>query len=397
MNDRWHLSDFVFRRDPDESQCRVELRQTDRNRADYINFRDNGRITAVESAALARRDELVKQGYVTGHEVRVWALYSATTDAEQVKTTLRARFDELIVDEAQDCSLTDLAILEELRRAGLPLVLIGDLDQAIYEFRDARPDQVGQFGAKLGKTLHLTGNWRSSPAICALAHTLRRSTTDRPDDAVGDHHDEFAPVLLLPSRRNRIDAAYRQFRAHATSLGIPGSEQLVVAHAGKRLPGPARVRVSGADLSSSKQLAWAAAMIEDPAAPQPQVEDAFAVFERALLRLWCRATDDQSIDALCESHQINRTDLRHLVRSLRLPSLDGCTFTEWCADANRMLADNPPGEHLARSGKGRLVAGSDGSTQARKVVGAQPVAAITAEREVPSSIRSRETRRTPSS
>jgi len=29
VNDRWHLSDSVFRRDPDESQCRVELRQTD--------------------------------------------------------------------------------------------------------------------------------------------------------------------------------------------------------------------------------------------------------------------------------------------------------------------------------------------------------------------------------
>ncbi|WP_433272290.1 UvrD-helicase domain-containing protein [Pseudonocardia xinjiangensis] len=377
VNDRWHLSDFVFRRDPDENQCRVELRQTDRNRADYVDFRDNGRITAVEDAALARRDELVMQGYITGHELRVWALYSARTDADQLKTTLRARFDELIVDEAQDCSLTDLAILEELRRAGLPLVLVGDLDQAIYEFRDARPDQVRQFGVQLGKTLHLTGNWRSSPAICALAHTLRQDTTGRPDDAVGDRHDDLAPVLLLPSRKNQIAAAYQQFHAHATSLGIARSEQLVVAHAGRRLPGPARVRLSGGDLSSSKQLAWAAAMIEDRAAPQPQVEDAFAVFERALLRVWCPATDDQSIDALCESHRVDRTGLRQLVRSLRLPSLDGRTFTQWCADANRLLAGNPPSDHMTRSRKGRLVAGPDGSKQARKVVGTQPASAIT--------------------
>jgi DNA helicase II / ATP-dependent DNA helicase PcrA len=177
VHERWHLSDFVFRRDPDESQCRVELRQTDRNRADYNDLRDNGRIETVEAAALVRRDELVKQGgYLTGHELRVWALYSATTDVERVRSTLCARFDELIVDESQDCSLTDLAILEQLRRAGLPLVLVGDLDQAIYEFRNARPADVRQFGAQLGKTLPLTGNWRSSPAICALAHTLRQGT-----------------------------------------------------------------------------------------------------------------------------------------------------------------------------------------------------------------------------
>jgi superfamily I DNA/RNA helicase len=66
-----------------------------------------------------------------------------------------------------------------------------------------------------------------------------------------------------------------------------------------------------------------------------------------------------------------------LVRGVRLPSLDEGTFTQWCADANRLLADNPPAAHLTRSGKGRLVAGPDGSKQARKVVGLQPVAAVT--------------------
>jgi DNA helicase II / ATP-dependent DNA helicase PcrA len=50
---------------------------------------------------------------------------------------LSAKYSELVVDEAQDCSAADLHILTQLLHASLPLVLVADPDQAIYGFRGA--------------------------------------------------------------------------------------------------------------------------------------------------------------------------------------------------------------------------------------------------------------------
>jgi DNA helicase-2/ATP-dependent DNA helicase PcrA len=379
VNDRWYLSDFTFRREPGEDQCRADLRQTTRNYSDYIKLAADGGIGAVEQAALSLRRSLTDQGYVTGHEVRIFALYVATRDEVGVRSNVVSRFSELVVDEAQDCSRYDLAILDQLRQAGLPLVLVGDLDQAIYQFRGAQPAHVRRFAGSLGQTIPLTGNWRSSPAICALAHTLRQDTGVRrgPDEAVGDHHDESASVLVLKTKNNRLDGACRTFSARAAELGISEDQQLVVAHAGRRLPPAARSKISGAGLSPSKQLVWAAAMIEDAGTSKRQLDEAYSVLERALLRVWCPETDHHSIESLCESHQINRGALRRLVTGLTLPSVDSGDFAGWCTGANAVLANHPPHGDLARSGsRGALRAtGPDRTKRPCAVLGLQPTSA----------------------
>src|SRR6266567_3977406 len=45
---------------------------------------------------------------------------------------LSSRFNEVIVDEVQDCSAEDVALLQLLLEAGTRLVLVGDPEQAIY-------------------------------------------------------------------------------------------------------------------------------------------------------------------------------------------------------------------------------------------------------------------------
>lgn len=370
VNGRWALGDFTFRRNPDETQCRVELQVTGRNRTNYLALAgDTDRIVEIEEAALKLRNRLVARGYLTGHEVRHQALHGVRTDFRQVRSILVERFAELVVDEAQDCNLTDIAILDQLRRAGLPMILVGDLDQAIYEFRDARPDQVQAFGAQLGKTLRLDGNWRSSAPICALANTLRRNAASRPDDAIGEHHDETTPVLLLPTKRKRVESACSTFTSRAADLDVPAHRQLILAHKASALPGPARWRAGSAGFSTgTKQLAWAAAVLEQLDRNANYIEEALTVIERALLRVWCPITDELSIEDICEDNQISRLDLRRCAMSISLPSLDCATFAEWCSHANTVLTNLPPAPHLELRRKGRLAARRDGSDPPRKVI-----------------------------
>lgn len=108
---------------------------------------------------------------------------------------LAARFEEVIIDEFQDCSAIEHEILHSLEALGIRVVVVADPDQAIYEFRQAAPSSYVEYRGKLQGTqiVHLDENWRSSPAICGLVSSLRsisaRPVLSRRDDAESPHAD----------------------------------------------------------------------------------------------------------------------------------------------------------------------------------------------------------------
>jgi DNA helicase-2/ATP-dependent DNA helicase PcrA len=52
-------------------------------------------------------------------------------------------FDHILVDEFQDISILDLNFLRELaKHNGVDITVIGDDDQAIYEWRAATPEII---------------------------------------------------------------------------------------------------------------------------------------------------------------------------------------------------------------------------------------------------------------
>lgn len=115
--------------------------------------------------------------------------------AERFGVLLANRFREVIVDEAQDCGPEELFFLSLLRRFGVKIVAVADVDQSIFEFRYAEPAGVRAFMDKLPGHLSLNGNYRSSPAVCALNNSLRVGTQQ--EAASGPHSDCPIPVQLL--------------------------------------------------------------------------------------------------------------------------------------------------------------------------------------------------------
>ena len=57
-------------------------------------------------------------------------------------------FDYIQVDEVQDCSDNDWRIINLLSAYSGNLFVVGDPDQAIYEWRGAKPDTIVQFHAE---------------------------------------------------------------------------------------------------------------------------------------------------------------------------------------------------------------------------------------------------------
>ncbi len=95
---------------------------------------------------------------------------------------LRERFRDITVDEAQDTDGAQFGLLKLIAPPCRSILLVGDDDQAIYEWRHARPDNLKDFIAQFQATVYrLERNYRSRPEIVDGAGRLVAHNSDRLD------------------------------------------------------------------------------------------------------------------------------------------------------------------------------------------------------------------------
>jgi DNA helicase-2/ATP-dependent DNA helicase PcrA len=107
------------------------------------------------------------------------------------------------------------------------------LDQSIYAFRDGERTHLEAFAETYAAAnrLALTGNFRSSPAICSLAASLRGATTA--DVSCGPTQNVDHPVAIYPYGGRTVSSAIgRWFADYAEeeSIGIPRANLIILAH-----------------------------------------------------------------------------------------------------------------------------------------------------------------------
>ncbi|MFE9882577.1 UvrD-helicase domain-containing protein [Streptomyces sp. NPDC005784] len=203
---------------------------------------------------------LLRAGTVTCEAARLLAEFwlNSTKERAILEALLRARFAEVIVDEAQDCGREELHILQFLRDCGVRVVMVGDLDQSIYEFRNATPAAVREFAARLPGQLTLEDNWRSSPAICAFNNGLRAgqlAETARGDNSLVESPlhliefsslDQIVPAALEVAEQYKLTADDLVLLSHAETHGMKAAgvvsldsassnRVLAIANAGSKL------------------------------------------------------------------------------------------------------------------------------------------------------------------
>lgn len=87
---------------------------------------------------------------------------------------------DVTVDEAQDTDGAQFRLLRLLMPANRTMLLVGDDDQAIYEWRHARPANLRDFIDSYQATIYrLERNYRSTPAIVTGGANLVGHNTDR--------------------------------------------------------------------------------------------------------------------------------------------------------------------------------------------------------------------------
>ena len=182
-----------------------------------------------QSDALRLKRLAARGGVVSFDDAMYWALRVLEEHAA-IAASVAGRFDELLVDEAQDTSELQLACLRALCETGRldSLVLVGDLEQSISAYTGASRAGCEALADDRGLTrVDFTENHRSSQKICDVA--VHFCSRDTPDLAVGEDADcPWEPELLLYAA-DQPDAAITRFRERLDELDHDPAHAAVLA------------------------------------------------------------------------------------------------------------------------------------------------------------------------
>ena len=171
--------------------------------------------------------ELESQGVLDASTTRFRAM-EILDENSAVLNRIGLRFNEVIVDEFQDCDEVEHSVLRKLLQYSANISVIADRDQMIYEFRGASPTLYQSFTDLFPprNRIRLTTNFRSVPAICRLAGTLSgRATADeiRPSDRL--KHDS-TPVFVLYGTDSECRTRFAEI---CDERALPKSSRIVVS------------------------------------------------------------------------------------------------------------------------------------------------------------------------
>ncbi|MEK4850686.1 DEAD/DEAH box helicase [Paenibacillus sp. FSL H7-0756] len=116
------------------------------------------------------KNSFYEDGFANFEDINNIALNILRKDSK-ITELLASRFPIILVDECQDLSWVEINILDEFKKAGTILHFIGDLNQSIYEFKNANPETTKVFLSDFDK-YRLTDNFRSCHSIVELSNRL---------------------------------------------------------------------------------------------------------------------------------------------------------------------------------------------------------------------------------
>lgn len=154
----------------------------------------------------------------------------------EILAEFQARYPYLCVDESQDTSRVQHAIIELLAKKTGNLFMVGDEDQSIYGFRAAYPEALLRFSSVWpgAKTLLLEDNYRSTPEILRLAGRIHRG---EPGSLPQNHPRDKGEGLpgtpcarSLPAGAVPLSAGAGRGAARAVCRPVPKQRQRPSAH-----------------------------------------------------------------------------------------------------------------------------------------------------------------------
>lgn len=202
VNSRW--VDNIF---PRLKQFRLSGQNITYDRDGNVIYQQKNRTLDSEKQAYIEnvKRHLKRINIITQSDVSYFCLTILRTYPSYAKAIID-RFPYIIIDEAQDCSDTQMAIVDELKQLGhTEIMLLGDPFQSIYEWRDANPQLlIDKEQDDDWQSLAMTETQRCGNNICEFLNKFHTARTISPDvnrtelrdaEVIARHYDDFNNAL----------------------------------------------------------------------------------------------------------------------------------------------------------------------------------------------------------
>lgn len=180
----------------------------------------------INKGILEKKRAFNSKGYATYNDIERLS-YQLLADKDTILNLLSERFPLIVIDEAQDLSLLQLKILNQLINKGSCIHFIGDLQQAIYEFKKVDPALVEKFANdKTMLKMDLANNFRSNQNIVDLCQKI----TPRSNYVKGNDNVKSFPCVFVSYPKEDIAKLSTWFESYLTQFNnINIKNSLIVA------------------------------------------------------------------------------------------------------------------------------------------------------------------------
>ena len=194
---------------------------------DLTSIRNNRNRDKQIQKILNAKESLLKAGYSSQHDASYFSMV-ILEKYPQIASALAYKYPTLIIDEAQDTSDIQMRIIDLLIKHGLSeIMLVGDPDQAIFEWNEAKP---GLFLQKYEEwqegSIDVNENRRSSQKICDC--TCKLSSLNQTSKAITNEVKDyiFFPMVITYDADN-INATIEYFTSLCNENGIEVKKEKV--------------------------------------------------------------------------------------------------------------------------------------------------------------------------
>jgi len=213
------------------------------------------RFTAEQTKELKeKKKSFLGRGFATHQDIE-FICFRLMKKHTTLTQRVSERFPVILVDECQDLSWTEMGILKYLQGFSTSLHFIGDLKQAIYEFRNVGPEKVDTFVREncFGE-MTLSNNFRSCQGIVDTCKAI----VNEENDAKGMSEAKLAtPCLFVTYKTDSIRSLPQLFESFLTKKGLDIGKSAVVARGWSTV---SKLRPSGNNEIKNDQMRLAAAV-----------------------------------------------------------------------------------------------------------------------------------------
>jgi len=149
---------------------------------------------AIQNDVFKTKGQIIKKGILNQSDSDYLAM-KTLQNYPLITRNIATRFPYLVIDEAQDTTDVQMEIINLLSQYTKEIMLIGDPDQAIFEWNHAKPslftDKIDEWKSEI----KLDENRRSSLNICNCANAFLKITKSTPYEKSKVKDYPFIPVL----------------------------------------------------------------------------------------------------------------------------------------------------------------------------------------------------------